>query len=84
MSRYRYKPSKPVALLGAVVGAAVLVFGVVGMLSGDAADDGLGIAFLVLWCAAGVCVIGFNLWAAFAEKGSLATFSRVEEDDPAR
>jgi len=81
MSNYRYKPSKPVALFSAVVGIAILVFGVVSMLGSGATRDGEGTAFLVLWCVVGVGVVGFNLWAAFAEKGSLGTFSRVEEDE---
>jgi hypothetical protein len=42
------------------------------------------VAFLVLWCGAGVAIIGLNLWAAFAERGSLATFSRVPDDDEDR
>ncbi len=82
MSSYRYKPSKPVAVFTAVFGAAILVFGLVGMLNGEL--DGGGVAFLVLWCAAGVGIIGFNLWAAFSEKGSLATFTRVPDDDRTR
>jgi hypothetical protein len=49
------------------------------MLNGDL--DGGGAAFLALWCLAGVAIIGFNLWAAFSEKGSLATFTRVPDDD---
>ena len=73
--------------MGAVFGAAILVFGLVRMLDGGAARDGGGLAFLVLWCLAGLAIIGMNLWAAFARNGSLATFSRVpddDEDDPAR
>ena len=81
MSRYRYKPSKPVAILGAVFGAAIVVFGLVSMLNSDKGLDGGGAAFLALWCVAGVAIIGVNLWAAFSEKGQLATFSRVPDDD---
>jgi hypothetical protein len=84
VSRYRYKPSKPVAVLGAVFGAAILVFGIVGMLNSEKGLDGGGAAFLALWCVAGLAIIGLNLWAAFAESGSLATFSRVPEDDEDR
>ena len=84
MGRYRYKPSKPVAVLSAVFGAAILVFGIVGMLNSGRALDGGGVAFLVLWCVAGVAIIGLNLWAAFAERGSLATFSRVPDDEDRR
>jgi hypothetical protein len=63
-----------------------VVFGLVRMLDGAAARDGGGAACLVLWCAAGMAIIGTNLWAAFSEIGSLATFSRVpdDEDSPSR
>ncbi len=84
MSSYRYKPSKPAAVLSAVFGAAILVFGVVRMLDGGAARDGGGVAFLVLWCVAGLAVVSFNLWAAFAKNGSVATFSRVPHDEDRR
>jgi hypothetical protein len=79
VSSYRYKPSKPVAVFGAVFGAAILVFGLVSMVNSD--PDGGGVAFLVLWCAAGVAIIGFNLWAAFSAKGSLATFTHAPDDE---
>jgi hypothetical protein len=82
VSSYRYKPSKPAAIFGAVFGVAILVFGLVNMLDSDL--DGGGTAFLVLWCVAGVAIISFNLWAAFSEKGSLATFTRVPDDDQPR
>ena len=72
MSSYRYKPSKPVAVFGAIFGAAILVFGIVSM--GN--SDGGGGAFLVLWCVAGVAIIGLNLWAAFARNGARARFER--------
>jgi hypothetical protein len=60
----RIRPSKPVAIFGAVFGAAILIFGIVQMGS-------KGGAFLWLWVAAGVAIIGFNLWAAFAKRGAL-------------
>ena len=84
MSSYRYKPSKPVAIVGAVFGTAIVVFGLVRMLDGGAARDGGGVAFLVLWCAVGVAIISLNLWAAFSKTGSLATFSRVPDDQEGR
>ncbi len=84
MSSYRYRPSKPVAVMGAVLGAAILVFGLVRMLDGGAAEDGAGLAFLVLWCTIGLAVVGTNLWAAFARNGSLATFDRVPDEDAER
>jgi hypothetical protein len=77
VSSYRYKPSKPVAIMGAVFGAAILVFGLVSMV--DSGLDGGGTAFLVLWCVAGVAIISLNLWAAFSRNGSLATFTRAPE-----
>jgi hypothetical protein len=79
VSSYRYKPSKPVAVFGTVFGVAILVFGPVTMLKGDL--GGGGAAFLALWCLAGVAIIGLNLWAAFSDKGSLATFTRAYDDE---
>ena len=86
MSSSRYRPSRPVAILGAVAGAAVLVLGLVRMLDGGAARDGGGLAFLVLWVLVGLAVVGSNLRAAFARTGSAATSSRVpaDGDDEAR
>ncbi|MGY1605195.1 hypothetical protein [Geodermatophilus sp. SYSU D00815] len=77
MSNFRYRPSKPVAVLTAVVGAAMLVFGIVQLAS---ADDGGGRAFLAVWCVGVVAIVSLNLWAAFSQKGSLATFTRVDDD----
>ena len=80
MSRYRYKPSKPVAVLGIVFGAAMLVFGI--SMFGRS-DDGGGRAFLIFWCIGVVAITAVNTWAAFSEKGSLATFTRVgDEEEP--
>jgi hypothetical protein len=84
VSSCRYRPSRPVAVLGAVLGAAFVVFGVVRMLDGGAARDGGGLVFLVLWCVAGIGIIGTNLWAAFSTERSHATFSRVPDDEDGR
>ncbi|MFD1364182.1 hypothetical protein [Actinoplanes sichuanensis] len=62
--------SRPVAVAGAVFGVAVLVFGVVRM-----SGSGNG-GFMVLWVVFGLAVIGFNLWSAFARKGSTSVLER--------
>ncbi|WP_410589067.1 hypothetical protein [Amycolatopsis sp. lyj-23] len=68
MSSYNVKPSKPVAVFGALFGVAILIFGLVnGHKSGG---------FIWLWLLAGVAVIGFNLWAAFSKKGATEVVSR--------
>ncbi|WP_324277716.1 hypothetical protein [Blastococcus brunescens] len=86
MSTYRYKPSKPLAVFGAVFGAAIGGVRARPHAGRRRSPGRRGLAFLVLWCVAGLAIIGFNLWAAFARNGSLATFSRVpdDEDGPAR
>jgi len=78
VSRCRYKPSKPAAVLGIVVGVGMLVFGISAFAN---SGDGGGRAFLVFWCAAVVAITALNTWAAFSEKGSLATFTRVPDDE---
>ena len=76
MSSYRYKPSKPVAVLGIVVGIGMIAFAL--MTLGKA--HGGGKAFLVFWICGVVAITGINTWAAFSKRGSLATFSRVPDD----
>ena len=45
---------------------------------GQAAE---GLAFLVFWCAMVVAITALNTWAAFSANGSLATFTRVPDED---
>jgi hypothetical protein len=81
MSGFRYEPSKPVAVFTALIGAGMLVFGLVQF---GKADDGGGKAFLIFWCAGVVAIVSLHLWAAFSTKGSLGTFARVEDRDPSQ
>jgi hypothetical protein len=76
MGSMRYKPSKPVAVLGIVVGIGMLGFGISQF--GDA--EGGGLAFLVFWCAMVVGITAVNTWAAFSETGSLGTFVSRDDD----
>lgn len=64
---YRVRSPKPLAVLGAIFGLALLVFGTVSMLSSHHAN----VAFLILWICMGLGIIGFNLWAAFGKSGRL-------------
>ncbi|OXM62463.1 hypothetical protein [Amycolatopsis vastitatis] len=72
MSSFNVKPSKPVAVFGAIFGVAVLVFGFV---NGRNSSGG----FIWLWLIAGVAIIAFNLWAAFSKNGATEVISRKEE-----
>ncbi|QXG76769.1 hypothetical protein KUM42_04240 [Modestobacter sp. L9-4] len=76
MSSYRYKPSKPMGVLSIVVGIGMLVVG----LTQFGGAEGGGRTFLVVWCIAVVGITGVNAWAAFSEKGSLATYRRVPDE----
>ena len=55
---------------------------------GSVGDGGGGRGFLVFWCLTVVAVVGLNVWAAFATKGSEATIvpfgPDVEDDDADR
>ena len=75
MSSTRYKPSKPAAVLGIVVGVGMLGFGIAAF--HDAEGSRL---FLVFWCLVVVGITALNTWAAFSEKGSLGTFVSDEDD----
>jgi hypothetical protein len=77
MSSYRYKPSKPVGVLGIVVGIGMLVVG----LTQFGKAEGGGQGFLVFWCIAVVAITGINAWAAFSKNGSLATYRQVPDAD---
>ncbi len=77
MASFSVKPSKPMAIFGAVFGVAILLFG---FFSGIGRNNG----FLWLWLAAGVGIIGFNLWAAFSKRGATEIVETHEKaDDPA-
>ncbi|MFE9750681.1 hypothetical protein ACFYOT_37730 [Saccharothrix saharensis] len=65
----RIRPSKPMAVFGALVGAAILVFGLV--------TFPLDRPFIWLWFAVGLGIIGFNLWAAFSRNGATGV---IEQD----
>jgi hypothetical protein len=71
---YRVKPSKPVAVFGAVFGLAILIVGAIGVHK--------NIPFLVLWICAGVFISGFNLWAAFSKNGSTESIVSADGSTP--
>lgn len=81
MRMLRYKPSKPVAVLGIVFGIGMLAFGINAFWDAP----GAGRAFLIFWCFGVVAITGLNTWAAFSKKGSLATIAPfgtdVSDDD---
>ncbi|MFC9250170.1 hypothetical protein [Amycolatopsis thailandensis] len=69
MASYRVKPSKPVAIVGALIGIGMLV---VVFVNGIGRDNG----FIWLWAAACVAIVGFNLWAAFSKNGATEVIER--------
>ena len=56
-------------VLSVVFGVGMLAFGISSFR--DARGDDL--AFVIFWCCV-VAITGLNAWAAFSEKGSIATF----------
>jgi ABC-type transport system involved in cytochrome c biogenesis permease subunit len=71
--RYRFKPSKPVALFSTLVALLILVLGVTSMHKVS--------PFAVVWMVVLVGIVLFNLWAAFSPRGSMGTMYRVDRSD---
>ncbi len=67
----RYKPSKPAAVLGIVMGIGLLGFAITAFSRGHKFPVG----FLIFWCVMVVAITSLNTWAAFSKNGSLATFT---------
>jgi hypothetical protein len=65
------------AVFGAVFGVAILIFGAFSITRAEDPNW----PFLVLWFAAGVGIVGFNLWAAFGKSGRLYD---IESDSSAK
>ncbi|WP_410648864.1 hypothetical protein [Amycolatopsis sp. cmx-4-54] len=76
MASFNVKPSKPVAIFGALFGVAILLFGVF-------SGIGRGNGFIWLWVAAGIAIMGFNLWAAFSKRGATEILESRDEDQTA-
>jgi hypothetical protein len=77
MARFNYKPSKPAALASVPFGIGMIVFALTAFW-GEPGSEGAGGWFLAFWCVGVVAIVGFNLWAAFAKNGSVATFESDE------
>ncbi|MET0236216.1 MAG: hypothetical protein ABW224_16340 [Kibdelosporangium sp.] len=71
----RIRPSKPVAIFGALFGVAILVYGVIQMSSRTPSG------FFWLWLVGGIAIIGFNLWAAFGKRGALQVYEEDKAGD---
>ena len=85
MGTDRYRPIRPVAALGAVFVAAVLLFGLARMLDGGAAREGWGLVVLVLWCVAGGAVIATILrWGSAGRRAPNSTARGTGDDDRSR
>jgi len=79
MTTYRVRPSKPVAIFGAVFGVVILVVGIVAM--GLGGKNGW---FMWVWLALGIGIIVFNLWSAFGKNGHVQTLTSDDDEPPKR
>jgi type VI protein secretion system component VasK len=68
--RMRLARNKPLAVIGAVLGAGVLVYAAIRM------SDRQSLGSVVFFALFGLAVIGFNLWAAFSPRGATHTLNR--------
>jgi hypothetical protein len=71
--RYRYRPSRPQAIFGALVGIGMLYFGIT-RVKGDT-------TFTIFWCLVVAGIVGMNLWSAFSPRGSLYD---IDDDSTSR
>lgn len=76
MPNYRVKPTKPAAIFSAVVGLAIVVFGVVNL-----RNKPNGHGFIWLWAVIGLAIVGFGLWSAFSKRGG-STIISTDADQP--
>lgn len=63
------------AVFGIVVGVAMIFFALTSF------DGGENSWFVWFWCAGVVAITTLNTWAAFSEKGSLGTYTRVPDEE---
>jgi hypothetical protein len=70
---YRVRPSKPIALISIPFGIAMIVFVIVSMTGGK---HHVNYGFLAIWIALVICIIAYNLWAAFSKRGYLYRLDR--------
>ncbi len=79
MPNYRVKPTKPAAIFTAVVGVAVVVFGIVSV-----GNKPNGHGFIWLWAVIGLAIVGFGLWSAFSSRGGSEIISTDPDQPPHR
>jgi threonine dehydrogenase-like Zn-dependent dehydrogenase len=79
MPNYRMKPTKPAAIFTAVVGVAIVVFGIV-----NVGNKPNGHGFIWLWAVIGLGIVGFGLWSAFSPRGGTQIISTDADQPPHR
>ena len=79
MATYRVRPPKPLAILGAVVGIAIVVFGVI-TVGNKPGSHG----FIWLFAGVGVAIVAFNLWSAFSPRGASSIITTDGDEPPHR
>ena len=77
MANYRVKPTKPAAIFTAVVGVAIVIFGIVSV-----GNKPNGHGFIWLWAVVGLAIVGFGLWSAFSSRGGSEIISTDDNRAP--
>ncbi len=74
-----YKADEASGSFTAVVGVAIVVFGIV-----NVGNKPNGHGFIWLWAAIGLGIVGFGLWSAFSSRGGTQIISTDADQPPHR
>lgn len=76
MTTYRVRPTKPVAVVGAAFGVAVVAVGIFALAT---RSDDVPLPLLIVWLIFGAAITVFSVWASLAENGRTQTLQQSDD-----